>query len=36
MELHDGTLEIDSAVGVGTTVTITFPHERVVGARRAA
>ena len=36
MELHDGTLEIDSTVGVGTTVTITFPDDRVVGARRAA
>jgi signal transduction histidine kinase len=28
-ELHDGTLEIASVVGQGTTVTITFPESRV-------
>jgi len=29
VELHDGTLRLDSEVGVGTTVTIRFPAERV-------
>ena len=29
MELHDGTLEIASVVGQGTTVTITFPESRI-------
>ena len=28
-ELHGGTLELDSEVGVGTTVTVTFPAERL-------
>ena len=34
VELHGGTLEIDSTFGAGTTVTVTFPAERVgeVGA----
>jgi len=27
-ELHGGTLELSSVVGVGTTVTVTFPPER--------
>ena len=36
MELHDGSLAIESAPGTGTTVTITFPLERVVQARQAA
>ncbi len=30
-ELHGGTLQLESVVGVGTTVTITFPPNRVVG-----
>jgi signal transduction histidine kinase len=30
MELHGGTLEIESELGVGTVVTITFPTERTV------
>ncbi|MBI3419277.1 MAG: PAS domain S-box protein [Proteobacteria bacterium] len=30
VELHEGTLTIDSAVGVGTTVTVTFPASRVL------
>ena len=30
MELHGGSLEIDSAVNIGTVVTVTFPAERVV------
>jgi signal transduction histidine kinase len=30
MELHDGQLQIASAVGQGTTVTLVFPPERVV------
>lgn len=29
-KLHDGTLDIDSALGKGTTVTVRFPPERVV------
>jgi len=30
MELHGGTLKIDSVVDVGTRVTVTFPPERLV------
>ncbi len=30
VELHGGGLEIDSLIGVGTTVTIWFPEERVI------
>ncbi|MCW9034786.1 MAG: PAS domain S-box protein [Alphaproteobacteria bacterium] len=30
MELHDGTLEIDSKKGRGTKITITFPRTRVL------
>jgi signal transduction histidine kinase len=30
VELHGGTLEIDSAVGAGTTVTIRFPPARAI------
>ncbi len=29
MELHDGTLEIESALGQGTTVTLVFPPHRL-------
>ncbi len=29
-ELHGGSLEIQSEVGVGTTVTVRFPPERIV------
>lgn len=32
VELHDGMLTLDSEEGEGTTVTITFPKERVGGA----
>ena len=37
-ELHDGTLEIDSAPGVGTTATLVFPAKRAISgdAGRAA
>jgi len=31
VELHGGTLELDSTVGVGTTVTMRFPSSRIVG-----
>ena len=34
MELHGGTLAIDSTVGQGTTVTARFPAERVVRKER--
>jgi len=30
MELHDGKLEIESEVGKGTTVTVTFPPQRTI------
>ena len=30
MELHGGTLEVESEKGHGTSVTVTFPKERVV------
>ncbi|MBC7953676.1 MAG: PAS domain S-box protein [Rhodospirillaceae bacterium] len=30
IELHDGSLSIDSCPGIGTTVTVRFPHSRVV------
>jgi len=30
VELHGGTFEIESALGFGTMVTLTFPEERVV------
>jgi signal transduction histidine kinase len=36
VELHNGSLAIESEVGNGTTVTITFPVERVLGGRVAA
>ncbi len=35
IELHGGTLELDSEVDVGTTVTIRFPPERSAERRRA-
>jgi len=31
VELHDGTLDLQSKLGEGTTVTLIFPVERVVG-----
>ena len=35
MELHGGTFELTSAVGVGTEAKIIFPRDRLVYARRA-
>ena len=32
MGLHDGSLEIESEISCGTTVTIRFPRERLVDA----
>ena len=32
VELHGGTLNLQSEVGVGTTVTVRFPAERIVGS----
>lgn len=36
VELHGGAIEIDSAPGVGTTVSVLFPAERVLPARGAS
>jgi signal transduction histidine kinase len=36
MQLHGGTLEIESEVGAGTTVTIAFPAHRVLPDSRVA
>jgi PAS domain S-box-containing protein len=33
LRLHGATLDIDSAVGVGTTVTVRLPIERVIGTQ---
>jgi signal transduction histidine kinase len=35
-ELHGGTLELQSEIGRGTTVTVTFPAHRLMGERVAA
>jgi signal transduction histidine kinase len=35
VELHGGTLNVESAPNTGTTVTFTIPHERVVQAGKA-
>ncbi len=32
VELHGGTLDLQSEVGVGTTVTVRFPAERIVAS----
>jgi len=34
VELHEGTIELDSQVGVGTTVTVTFPAWRWLDERK--
>ncbi|MPY68899.1 MAG: hypothetical protein GEU92_02310 [Alphaproteobacteria bacterium] len=36
MELHGGTLELESTLGVGTTVTITLPAARLIETRQVA
>jgi signal transduction histidine kinase len=36
MELHGGWLALESAVGIGTTVTAGFPGERLIAAQQAA
>jgi len=36
VELHGGSLTIDSALGVGTTVTVLIPAERVIDQTRSA
>ncbi|HEX3498907.1 MAG TPA: MHYT domain-containing protein [Stellaceae bacterium] len=36
MELHGGRLDLESEVGIGTTVIASFPGERLIAARRAA
>jgi signal transduction histidine kinase len=35
-ELHGGTLQLESEIGSGTTVTVTFPSQRLLGERAAA
>ena len=35
MELHGGSLRLDSEPGIGTTVTLTFPAERIVPLDRS-
>ncbi len=35
VELHGGSLELESEVGVGTTVTMRFPAARVVSSKAA-
>ncbi len=35
-ELHGGSLTIDSVLGVGTTVTVVFPSERILDQTRSA
>lgn len=34
-ELYGGGIAIDSEVGIGTTVTVRFPTERVISGRQA-
>ncbi len=34
VELHGGSLDLQSKVGVGTTVTVRFPADRIVGSPR--
>ena len=36
VEMHGGSLDLQSEVGVGTTVTVRFPAERIVRSRRGA
>ncbi len=36
IELHGGSLDLESKVGSGTTVTIRFPAERVTGPSAAS
>ena len=36
VDLHQGSLAIESEVGRGTTVTITFPQDRVIVPELAA
>jgi two-component system cell cycle sensor histidine kinase PleC len=33
VELHGGTLDLQSEIGVGTTATVRFPAERIVASQ---
>lgn len=35
VEKHDGAIDVETAVGIGTTFRITLPLERRIAARRA-
>jgi signal transduction histidine kinase len=36
IELHGGSLGIESAIGIGTCITLTFPHSRLAGTQQTA
>jgi signal transduction histidine kinase len=36
VEMHDGSFDLQSSVGAGTTVTLRFPAERIISEGAAA